>query len=68
LDRELIRQKADQEFNWEVPAIKFVSVEYLQVAVGYARELTEADRELIFNNVHDMLPPDERSRHGNFYG
>jgi hypothetical protein len=33
LEREIIRQKADQEFDWKEPDIKFVSVEYLQVAV-----------------------------------
>jgi hypothetical protein len=68
LEREIIRQKADQEFDWKEPGIKYVSVEYLQVAVGYNRELTEERREVIFNTVHDMLPPDERSRHGLYYG
>ena len=60
LERGLKVQYAHQEYDWEQPETRPVTVKFLQVAVGYDRILTEPKREEIFNNLYDMLPLDPR--------
>ena len=62
LERDLFFQRADRKFENFTPRKHQVDVKTLQMAVGQDRELTERRREVIFNQVMDMLPFDERSR------
>jgi hypothetical protein len=60
LGRRLVPQRADREFDWNPPGARCVTVQFLQTAVGFNRNLSEPEREVIFNNVYEMLPPDPR--------
>jgi hypothetical protein len=60
LDRELYRQKADREFDWEQPETATVTREDLASAVVRYRLLSEERKNEIIGEVFEMLPPYQR--------
>ena len=60
LDRELYRQKADREFDWEQPETATVTRDDLASAVVHYRLLSEARKKEIIGRVFEMLPPYQR--------
>ena len=64
LGREVLPQKANREFDWKPPVARCVTVPFLQTAVGFDRFITEKQREVIFNNLYEMLPTDTLGNKG----
>ena len=60
LERGLRRQRTNRTCIWHRAPIKYVSIKFLQTAVGKNRELSEVDRTRIFDQVMDMLPYDPK--------